>query len=76
MEILNGKTILRVDNEGIATGIESADWRIRVQAFGFVGNQGNTGNNPLGMSEAPGGQGYEGMDGFSVIIVPAIREKK
>jgi len=28
------------------------------------------------MSKGLGGHGYEGMDGFSVFIVPAIREKK
>ena len=38
--------------------------------FPFAGNQGNTGNIPSGMVAAHGGEGYEGMDGFVLVIVP------
>ena len=38
--------------------------------FPIAGNQGNTGNIPSGMVAARGGPGYEGMEGFAVIIVP------
>jgi len=39
--------------------------------YPFAGNQGNTGNQASGMTLAQGGDGYEGMDGFVVVIQPA-----
>ena len=39
--------------------------------FPIAGNQGNAGNTPSGMVMADGGEGYEGMHGFAVVIAPA-----
>ena len=38
--------------------------------FPFVGNRGNVGNTPLGMVNAPGGEGFAGGTGFAVVMVP------
>ncbi len=38
--------------------------------FRFVGNQGNVGNTPSGMVNAPGGKGFEGGAGFEIVVVP------
>ena len=37
--------------------------------FPIAGHPGNTGNVPSGMTTAPGGKGYGGMEGFGVTIV-------
>lgn len=38
--------------------------------YSFLGNQGNTGNIPSGLTTAQGGEGYGGVQGFSVRVVP------
>lgn len=39
-------------------------------AFVFAGNRGNVGNATSGLVNAPGGEGYEGKIGFTVVTVP------
>ena len=38
-------------------------------SFPIAGNRGNSGNIPSGMTTAPGGEGYEGLQGFAVLVV-------
>ena len=38
--------------------------------FPFVGNRGNAGNTPTGMVKVPGGEGFEGVTGFAIVVVP------
>ena len=40
------------------------------EPFPIIGHPGNTGNIPSGMTTAHGGQGYEGVVGFVVVIRP------
>jgi len=67
---LNGHDF-RVRRKGSIVLVETKYVRGRQSHFPFVGNQGNTGNIPSGMVNAHGGEGYEGVEGFAVVIVPA-----
>ena len=68
LECLNGHDF-RIRREGPIVFVETANIRDRPTPFPFAGNQGNSGNIPSGMVTAPGGKGYAGAKGFSVILV-------
>ena len=57
----------RVRREEHVVYVEAA---CTAEPFPIAGHPGNTGNVPSGMTTAPGGQGYRGMVGLGVLIVP------
>ncbi len=65
--LLNGHDF-QVRHEGTVMYVDTEHIRGLPSSFPFAGNKGNTGNTPSGLVTAPGGEGYEGMDGFAVII--------
>lgn len=67
LEALNGCDFV-VRREGGIVVVEAERVRANLPPFPFGGNQGNTGNIPSGMVAAHGGEGYEGVDGFAVVI--------
>ena len=68
LETLNGNDDYQMRRrEGLIVFVETAGAEGR---FPFAGNRGNTGNVPSGMVTAPGGKGYGGAAGFTVVIVP------
>lgn len=61
-----------VRRDGFMVSIETAHVQAKQPLLPFVGNQGNTGNIPSGLTTAYGGKGYGGTTGFVVAIVPAV----
>jgi len=69
LKAIHGQSIQHTRIEDRVTIIEIADKQAPLRSFPFAGNRGNTGNLPSGaITTTFGGQGYEGMNGFSVII--------
>ncbi len=60
----------QVRHEGSIVFVEASHLRGPPRRIPIAGNSGNTGNIPSGMVTAHGGEGYEGMDGFAVVIGP------
>ena len=56
-----------VRQEGHVVYVEA---RCGFMTFPFVGNRGNAGNTPTGMVKALGGEGFEGVTGFAIVMVP------
>lgn len=70
LDILDGHDF-QIRHEGVIMFVETSHIRGHPSPFSFAGNQGNTGNIPSGLVSASGGEGYEGMNGFAVVIIPA-----
>ena len=62
-----GESDYEVRREGHIVYVEAAG---EVGVFPFAGNRGNAGNTPSGMVTSPGGKGYAGSPGFTVITEP------
>lgn len=72
IDTLNGRAF-RIRREGGVVFVEAAHVHGTPTHFPFAGNRGNVGNIQSGMAiGAPGGEGYEGAMGFSVVIVPTV----
>ena len=69
LETLDGHDY-QIQIRGILVFVETAHVREQSAPFPFAGNQGNTGNTPSGMITTHGGKGYEGLNGFAVVIAP------
>ena len=70
IETLDGREF-RIRRLGHSVFVEVAEFAAvegKPPIFPIAGNQGNTGNVPSGMASAGGGEGYEGVDGFGVVI--------
>lgn len=73
LETLEGHEF-EVRREGAIVFVKAAHIRGQPLHFPIAGNSGNTGNIPSGLVTARGGKGYEGMDGFAVVIVTQLPE--
>lgn len=67
LEVLDGNEF-EIRQERAVVFVEAAHVGGQLLHFPIAGNQGNTGNIPSGMVTMHGGEGYEGMDGFAVVI--------
>lgn len=67
LETLDGRVFRTRLERGIVF-VEATRAPEAPQHFPLAGNQGNTGNTASGMVTSPGGEGYEGGEGFGVSI--------
>ncbi len=68
LDALDGREhVVRPQGQDVYVYVESQPG---VTTFPFAGGRGNAGNTPSGMMRVPTGEGYEGVSGFAVIMLP------
>ncbi len=67
----------QVRNEGVVVYVETSEV---AGYYSFTGHSGNTGNSASGMVTTQGGEGYDGVEGFVVVITspntPSLLDRK